>query len=237
MLSMFIIVQFPKLFIGKKIEYDTFIIYSNEEIKFNEDVKNVLDAVQVNLKESQFYQDELKLELFFVKGTLYEKLIGLFGMKNIASSKFNKHIYIGKPNFKENILKKDDSDLGWVNLVQIISHEGVHSQMYGDYSILGFMKTPNWINEGYSEYVSYNPIRNDENYELSNLLQKYESTSDFWIETEFKSRTPRMYLRDRIIMEYLIDKKGLDILSIINDNTLEPDEILEEIRLHFKGNN
>ncbi len=234
---MSIIVQFPKLFIGKKIEYDTFIIYSNEEIKFNEDVKNVLDAVQVNLKKSQFYQDELKLELFFVKGTLYEKLIGLFGMKNIASSKFNKHIYIGKPNFKENILKKDDSDLGWVNLVQIISHEGVHSQMYDDYSILGFMKTPNWVNEGYSEYVSYNPIRNDENYELSNLLQKYESTSDFWIETEFKSRTPRMYLRDRIIMEYLIDKKGLDILSIINDNTLEPDEILEEIRLYFKGNN
>jgi len=109
--------------------------------------------------------------------------------------------------------------------------------MYGDYSILGFMKTPNWVNEGYSEYVSYNSIRNDENYELSNLLQRYENTSDFWIETEFKSRTPRMYLRDRIIMEYLIDKKGLDILSIINDNNLEPDEILEEIRFHFKDNN
>ena len=236
LLSVIIIVQFPELFIGKKIEYGSFIIYSNDEINFNEDVKNILDSVQMNLKESQFYQEGLELELYFVKGTLYERLIGLFGMKNIASSKFNKHIYIGIPNFKENILKKGKSDFEWLNLVQIISHEGVHSQMYKDHSILGFMKTPSWINEGYSEYVSYRRVRNDMNYELSKLFQEYESTSDFWVETEFKSITPRIYLRDRIIVEYLIDEKGLDILGIINDNTLEPDKLLEEIELYFKDN-
>lgn len=236
-LSLIAIIQFPKVFIGKKMEYDSFIIYSNDEMELNEDVKKILDSVQVNLKKSQFYQEELELELYFVKGTLYERLIGLFGIKNIASSKFNKHIYIGKPNFKENILNQGASDFEWLNLVQIISHEGVHSQMYKDHSILGFMKTPSWINEGYSEYVSYRPIRNDINYNLPKLLQKYDSTSDFWVETEFKAMTPRMYLRDRILIEYLIDEKGMDILSVINDDTLEPEKLLVEIRLHFKDKN
>jgi len=233
-LSVITLIQFPEVFIEKKIEYDSFIIYSNDEIDLNSDVKNILDSVQLNLKKSQFYQEKMELELYFVKGTLYERLIRLFGMKNIASSKFNKHIYLGKPNFKENILKQGEGAIGWLNLVQIISHEGVHSQMYKDYSILGFMKTPSWINEGYAEYISFSPIRNESDYNLSKLLQNYDSTFDFWIETEFKAMTPRMYLRDRILIEYLIGEKGMDILSIINDDTLEPEKLLAEIRLHFK---
>ncbi|MEL7124247.1 MAG: hypothetical protein AAFO07_32730 [Bacteroidota bacterium] len=193
-----------------------------------------MDKVELNLQLSQFHREDLKHELYFVKGTLYESLIRLFGVKNIASSKFNKHIYLGKPNFKENILRKSDHDYEWVNLVQIISHEGVHSQMYKDYSTLGFMKTPSWINEGYSEYISYLPIRKQPNYNLTEVFYRYEKASELWVKTEYQSMTPKQYLRDRILIEYLLDVKQMSILNIINDETLDPQELLEEIRMYFQ---
>ena len=228
------VVQFPSLFVEKKFDYNQFALYSNDGLELTESVKNALDSVQSNLEQSKFHRENLKLDLYFVEGTLYEKLIGIFGMKNIASSKFNKHIYIGKPNFNGNILKKGKSEIEWLNLIQIISHEGVHSQMYRDYSNFGMMKTPSWINEGYSEYISYKPIRKNSNYLLSELLDKYKKTNEYWVKTEYGSMTPKLYLRDRIIMEYLIDIRKMDILSIIEDQTLKPEMILEEVAEYFE---
>jgi len=223
------VVQFPSIFIDKKFDHNAFTIYSNNELQLNESIKNVLDSVQLNLDQSRFHRENLHLELYFVQGTFYEKLIRIFGVKNIASSKFAKHIYLAKPYFQDNILKKSNKYDEWLNLIQIISHEGVHSQMYKDHSFMGFMKTPSWINEGYSEYISYRPIRETQNYSLAELFKKYKSTSDYWIKTEYGSMTPKLYLRDRIIMEYLIDVLELDILSIIEDQKLDPEKILEEI--------
>lgn len=227
-------VQFPKLFIKKAFTYKAFTLYSNDQLDLNESVKNILDSVQSNLKHSEFHRENLKLELYFVQGSLYEKLIALFGMNNIASSKFNKHIYTGKPIFDQNVLKKGSNSIEWLNLIQIISHEGAHSQMYKDHSIVGFMKTPSWINEGYAEYISYKPIRENQNYFLSELFIKYESANDFWVKTEFGSMTPKLYLRDRILIEYLIDIRKMDILSIIEDQSLKPEMILEEMKEHFE---
>jgi len=232
LVTLIVTLQFPKLYLNKQFEYKTFAVYSNDHTELNGAVENVLDSVITNLKESKFYQEHQKLELYFVKGTLYEKLIGFFGAKNIASAKFEKHIYIGKPNFEKNILLKENNEYEWVNLIQIISHEGVHSQMYKDYSRLGFMKTPAWINEGYSEYISYRPIREQSDYKLSDLVKKYDDTEDLWMKTEYNSMTPAQYVRDRILMEYLIDIKQMDILEIINEETLNPEKLLDEIRTH-----
>lgn len=87
------VLQFPGLFIQKRIAYKAFEVYSNDDIDLDDDVKNILDAVLSNLKESQFYEPKQVFELYFVQETLYEKLIGLFGSKNIASSKFNKSVF------------------------------------------------------------------------------------------------------------------------------------------------
>lgn len=228
------IVQFPSIFISKNFEYNSFSIYSNDEIELNESVRNVLDSVQSNLVQSKFHSDDLELKLYFVQGTLYENLIRIFGMKNMASAKFKKHIYIARPSFEDNILRKSDRNEEWLNLIQIISHEGVHSQMYEDYSSLGFMKTPSWINEGYAEYISYKPIRDSENYNLSELYKKHVNTNDYWVKTEYGSMTPRVYLRDRIVMEFLIDVLKMDILSIIGNQTLHPETVLEEMKEYFE---
>jgi len=199
------LVQYPSLFIRLTGEYKSFKIYSNQSIEIDQSVKTVLDSVILNLNESQFKDDSSILELYFVRGTLYEKLIRLTGMKNMAFSKFEKHIYSAHPKFIKGRLERNSNAYEWLNLVQIISHEGVHSQMYKDYYKYLKMTTPGWINEGYAEYISYRPIRERQNYELSDLLYKLESSSNEWLDTEYHSKTPRDYVQSRLLVEYLIE--------------------------------
>ncbi|MGJ8743033.1 hypothetical protein [Polaribacter sp.] len=171
-----------------------------------------------------------------MKDTFYEKLIGVFGMNNIASSKYNKHIYIGSPDFRKNTLTKEKNEYEWLNLVQVVTHEAVHSQMYRDYSKLGFMVTPSWINEGYAEYISYYKTSRQHNYPLSKLFERYQKSNHNWVKTEIGSLTPKQYLRDRILIAYLIDEKNMSIDDIIKDEYLKPSEILEEIKEKYLEN-
>ncbi|MEM7104963.1 MAG: hypothetical protein AAF502_17635 [Bacteroidota bacterium] len=228
-----VIVQFPKLFIGKVGAYKSFTIYSNKAIEIDESVKIVLDSVLSNLQESAFHNDDNRFELFFIKGTFYEKLIRLLGRKNIAFSKFEKHIYAATPNFKTGVLGEKHNAYEWLNLVQVISHEGVHSQMYPDYYKNFRMITPFWINEGYSEYISYRPIREQEGYHLSDLVQKLESNEDEWLITEYHSMTPREYVKSRVLIEYLIDVEQREITDIIEDKTLDPNKLYLQIKSYY----
>lgn len=225
------VLQFPELFIDQQLKYKSFELYSDQPITSSNDLEKVLDSVIINLKRSHFYQEDQIFELYFIKGTKYEKLVRLFGADYLASSQYNKHLYFGDPDFTKNKLVKGGNKYEWANLVQLISHEAVHSQMYTDYSLLGFMKTNSWINEGYCEYISYYPLKNKSSYHLDKLYSIYLESNDNWVETEFGSMTPKTYLRDRIIMEYLIDQKNIGITDIIENDKLKPEEVLQEIDL------
>ena len=228
------LLQFPHLFIKKQLEYKSFKLYSKNPIELNNELKSVFDSVIINLKRSSFYQEDQVFELYFVKGTTYESIVKSFGVEHLASAQYNKHLYFGDPDFSQSKIIKGLDKYQWANLVQLISHESVHSQMYTDYSVLGFMKTPSWINEGYCEHISYFPLKNNPEYNLLDLYNRYKNSEGNWIETEFGSMTPKLYLRDRIIMEYLIDYKKRTILEIIENETLYPDEILKEMEKELK---
>ena len=209
-------------------------MYSNAPLELNESVINTLDSVLINLSASAFEGDVSHYELYFIRGTFYEKLLRLFGRKNMAFSKKEKHIYAAHPDFRKGILKRNNNEFEWLNLVQIISHEAVHSQMYKDHSRLGFMLTPSWINEGYCEYISYQPIRAQPEYQLSKVLNRFHQSNDQWLKTEYQSMTPRVYVRDRLLVEFLIDVKGKTIEAIIEDELLDPDAIYAELLIHFE---
>lgn len=233
-LILVISVQFPSLFIDKKFTYKSFEIYSNANIKLDESIKNVLDSVLIILDESEFSEESDEYKLYFIRGTLYEELLRILGRKNMAFSKFEKHIYSAYPNFKEGKLIRNNNELECLNLIQIISHEGVHSQMYKDYYGWFEMKTPFWINEGYAEYISYKPFRELENYDITSLLSKLENSKGVWLKTEYNTMTLREYVKSRLLIEYLMDVKKMRIKEIIENKQLNPNEIFEEIKELYK---
>ncbi len=216
LLALLCVVQFPQWFVKKHFTYRCFEVFAPESLSCNKGCQAVLDSAQLLLAESAFYQPEQVFELYFVQGTLYEKLLGIFGTKNIASSKYNKHVYIGRPDFEHGRLRQGDHPYQWLNLVQIISHEGVHSQMYTDYATWwGGMQTPSWLNEGYCEYIAYQPFNQAPGYQISETYQRYLRDKEDWVQTEHGAYTPRLYLRDRILMEYLLLEQGLTIEQLI----------------------
>lgn len=227
-------VQYPSLFIDKDFTYKSFEIYSNTEIELDESVKNILDSVIINLDKSEFSDESDEYKLYFIRGTLYEKLLRILGRKNMAFSKFEKHIYSANPNFKQGKLVRNNNKHEWLNLIQIISHEAVHSQMYKNYYRWFKMKTPFWINEGYAEYISYKTVRELDSYEFVSLLSKLENSKDAWLKTEYNTMTPREYVKSRLLIEYLVDVKKMKIKEIIENKQLNSNKIYEEIKELYK---
>lgn len=227
----FISIQFPQLYLKKSFSYSQFDVYSNAELLKTKALVETLDSVINNIERSDFYNEEQRFKLFFVGGSFYSKVILFFGMNNIASSKFDTHIYNGQPSFETGWLVNGSTEFDRVNLVQIISHEAVHSQMYPEFSTLGFMDTEAWINEGYCEYISYFPKRKSDQKPICALLNTLEQKEEQWLLTPYKNYSPRFYLKSRMLVEYLIDKDQMSIRNIIEKSPLNTDSIYNEIKL------
>ena len=233
-LGLLFLVQFPQWFVSQQFTYENFEVYAGEKLICDGHCQSVLDSAQLLLQQSAFYQAEQVFELYFVQGTLYEQLLGLFGMSNIASSKYDKHIYLGRPDFKRGILRQGDHPYQWLNLVQIISHEGVHSQMYTDYANWwGGMQTPSWLNEGYCEYIAYQPFNQAPGYQVRQTYERFLRVTEDWVKTEHGAFTPKVYLRDRILLEYLLLEQGEPIDSIIKNSEYTPDRLWQTIEAAF----
>jgi hypothetical protein len=228
------LLQFPEVFFEKKLDYKAFRIYANDAINQTEDVNIVLDAVLENLQQSDFYLEGQTFKLFFIRGSFYERLIRLIGKKNMAFAFWDNQIYSAFPDFEKQLLHRNDNEFEILNLVQIISHESVHNQIYKKHSRWGKPAIPGWINEGYCEYISYLPIRKKVDYQLSNLISKLEKgKNEDWIKTEYGTWTPRYYIHDRALIEFLIDEKGFEITSIIIDKDLDPQKVYKEMKEKF----
>jgi len=217
----FIMFQFPHLYFEKQFSYQNFVIYSNDELN-KEEVLPILNIVHANIVNSAFYQEEQKFKLIFVGGSSYQKILHWLGVKNMAFSKYNTHIYNGYPNFKSNVLVAGTDPLEVLNLEQLIAHECVHSQMYKEHSLLGFMQTPHWVNEGYCEYISYTKPRKSKAYSLTELWTTLQINENQWLKTSYGHYSPREYVEALMMVEYLIEIKKMTIQEIIANDTINP---------------
>ena len=234
LLGGFVLFQFPHLYFKKQFSYKSFDVYSNEQLDKAEAIP-ILDIVEDNIVKSAFYQKDQKFKLVFVGGSKYQKLLHLLDTKNIASSKFNLHIYNGKANFKSNILVAGEYPLQKVNLEQIIAHECVHSQMYPEHSTLGVMETPHWINEGYCEYISYRKPRESKVYSVEQLWTTLKKDKNQWLKTSYGHYSPREYVEALIMVEYLIEEKNMTIQEIIATDSINPHSIQKEISIELNN--
>ena len=233
-LGLLFAVQFPQWFVKQQFTYKCFDVFASASLSCDQHCQAVLDSAQLLLQQSAFYQPEQVFELYFVQGTAYEQLLGLFGISNIASSKYDKHIYLGQPDFKHGILRQGDHPYQWLNLVQIISHEGVHSQMYTDYTNWwGGMQTPSWLNEGYCEYIAYQPYNQAPGYQVRQTYERFLRETEDWVKTEHGAFTPRVYLRDRMLMEYLLLEQELSIEQVIEAKHSDQ-QVWSELELTYK---
>jgi len=224
------IVAFPHLFIKKQFSYQCFELYANEEIESNARVKSSLDSVQNIIKTSAFHSEEIIYQIFLVKGTFYEKFNNFLPQTSgaFAYAFWNREIYLADIDFERGIFHRNDNEKEVRNIVQLIAHESIHVQQ----SHTGIKRnSPPWLNEGYAEYVTYVPLRATDNYSFMDAVKTLKANPDeYWLRSEYGYWDIRDYKYYRVLVEYLIDVKGMTVEEILEEKeVLFPDEVWQEV--------
>lgn len=116
-------------------------------------------------------------------------------------------------------------------LVELFAHEFIHNYQYNTYGFSS-LNFPFWKLEGYCEYVM---TRRNPDINLAEDIQvlleaESKKMEDWdWIQYGEGFGTTPIYLRSRLMIQYLIEVKGKTYDQIVNDDSINEKELKEEM--------
>ena len=116
-----IIVLNPILTYANKTTHKNFTIYHNKPI--DSLLFSSLDSAAMLLTTSEFYNNNLKLDICLNDGSSYPTIIKAIQGPAFARGFYNKLVIHGKMNCKENFVQLNGYH--W-NLIQLLAHEMIH---------------------------------------------------------------------------------------------------------------
>ena len=213
-----IIILNPPLTYASKTTYNSYSIYHNKAL--NPAFTSKLEQATFLLKSSEFYGNELILDICLNDGSIYPTLIKKLQGPAFARGFYNKVILHGTMNCTANYLELNGYK--W-NLVQLLVHEMTHCLQYKK---LGFWKSnpvaniPTWKWEGYAEYIA----RQDQNQKdlLLNINRLQTADKSKW-EVVFEDGTiaPKDYYNSWNLVKYCLDIKKMSYEQLLQDKTSE----------------
>lgn len=227
-----IIVLNPILTYANKTTHNKFTIFHNKPIDAL--LFSSLDSAAMLLTRSEFYNNNLKLDICLNDGSSYPSIIKAIQGQAFAWGFYNKVVIYGKMNCKENFVQLNGYH--W-NLIQLVAHEMMHCIQYDR---LGLIKSnpiadiPNWKWEGYAEYIS----RQNSNQKslINNIDRQNQTDVNSWELTfEDNTITPKVYYNDWILTQYCLDIKKMSYQNLITDTTSEQ-SYKEEMMNWYKKN-
>ena len=213
-----IIILNPILTYANKTTHRNFSIYHNKTI--DPLLISALDQATVLVQTSEFYNNNLDLDICLNEGSSYPTIIKTLRGRAFAWGFYNKVVLQGTMNCKDNFVELNGYK--W-NLIQLLAHEMTHCLQFNK---LGFWKSkpianiPNWKWEGYAEYVSR------QNADQKNLLKNIErfiatGQNNWGIKFTDSTVSPRAYYSYWIIVQYCLDKKKMSYQQLLTDTTSE----------------
>jgi hypothetical protein len=225
----------PQILFAEKVVYKNFNIYSDSQIPNT--YKSVIDYAIEVIKTSEIYEPDHQMDIFLCHESFYNdfdtKLLG-FAM---AKSLHNNILLKVPVDFDKNIL------IGWNsnrNLKKTIAHEAIHFYQMNRYGMMRFSPIthpPSWKGEGYPEYVAYQKDIKSDDYDLVDSITKikeFEKTGEYWFPTEPGQVDPLVYYKGRVMIEYLIDIKGMTYTEILDESVTE-EKVIEEMTAWYEG--
>ncbi len=229
------IILFPQQLFAKKLSYNKFIVYSNDNVDGH--IKTVLDNASILVLKSELFDSAYTYNIIFCKNSFYniidDKLLGVG--RTARASLHNVIIKVSidsKRNLAFPIFQKPCEE----NLTEVIAHEMMHCLQARKYGILKFnpFRHPEfWKLEGYPEYISKQKELSGKDINLIGDIDRYvklkSETKDIWIISEEGScEEPDYYYRGMLMIEYLINMKYLTYDQILKDSRPE-EEIYNEM--------
>jgi hypothetical protein len=181
-----------------------------------------LDHATQLLKNSEYYDPKLTLDICLNDGSKYSGLMKTIRGQAFAWGFYDKVVLMGKANYKENYVELNGYK--W-NLTQLIAHEMTHCYQFdkrGFWKSNPVAKIPNWKWEGYPEYVARQAIeQKDLAKNIDKLIQTERTNHNGWIQFADSTGTVIPYYKNWLLIQYCMLVKKMTYTEIINDTTQE----------------
>ncbi|RXF66971.1 hypothetical protein [Arcticibacter tournemirensis] len=223
-----IFVLYPNNLFAKRTNYKGFKIYATTAIG---NYEKILDEAEMLVKRSELYDSNYTYDIFLTNETFYKDITFRLLGPAMARSIDNNVILNVKVDFKNDLLAgaKNKRDLS-----KTIAHEMVHCLQVNKYGLLKFnplVHPPLWKLEGYAEYIACLEEISSSAYsftETVRTLKDYQQKRLEWVESKPGHSDPIIYFKGRVMMEYLINKKGMSYDQILSD-TIKEDAVYKEL--------
>lgn len=198
-----VFILFPNLsFYRHHVSYKQFSIYADVEI--NNAIYNILDEVEVKLKNSEIYDSKLTFKIF-ISSDFKPYSIFSPSQKNAFAAAYPiiNNIFISKTDIENNLVQRNANEDNERTLSSVIAHEITHILIEEEIGIKANSKLETWKKEGYCEYISGESRLN-----LKKGINKVYNRSN--------SFSPAFsYLKFRLLVTYLLDVKDYTFHSLI----------------------
>jgi hypothetical protein len=225
------LICFPQNLFANKIEHQKFRIYYDGEIDKG-GLTSRLDNAYRLIEYSELHDKNFVFNIFLAHDNFFNKIEDLQGKGPIARATAG-NITVKKPiEIENNLIKSSRSN---ANLTEIIVHEMVHNLQGNKYGLLNFSPIkhpPMWKLEGYPEYISRRNLLKSGTYslgfEIGRFVELEKNSKDGFVEVVKGHFMPTYYYKGRLMVEYLIDIKGLTYDEILKDKRTET-EVFDEL--------
>ncbi len=224
----------PAIFFQYRTTIKDHNVYSAAAIPSN--IDTIIAKVDSIIANSSIFDPKLETRIIFARNHFYNRV---FGRSELAYATHYNAVLAGEIDVKSNTLDWEKSRVK-MNLTSSLAHEMVHclqSQYHGLIQFNITSKPPFWKQEGYAEYISQRAMREAIEYTLTksiNTLLAYRDNGAVkgWINLEDGFDRPFLYFRSRLLVEYLLDVKGLPYLDFMDDRVEEEEAYREMIQWH-----
>ncbi len=225
---------FPQPLFAHKMEYKKFRIYSDNIPDKN--IQVVLNNAYNLIEQSEWHDVNYQYDVFFSHDNVYNRIEDLQGKGPAARATAGKIVFKVRVDMVNN---RAYGTISTMNLTEMLVHEMVHclqANNLGLWNMNQFNHPPYWKLEGYPEYISRQAKLKAEDYSLTNEIKRFvelESKSkDGIVEVSEAHFVPAIYYKGRLMIEYLLDIKGMTYAEILEDSRTE-DQVFQEMTEMF----
>ncbi|WKN40815.1 hypothetical protein [Tunicatimonas pelagia] len=214
----------PQMLFAKKIEHQAFTIYSNTDFDETHLVSRLDDAYAL-IKHSELHDEDYHFDVLLAHNHFFNKIEDLQGKGVIARATAG-YITLKVPIDPKN--NHVQGSVGKINLTYLLAHEMIHNLQANKYGLLNFSPLkhpPFWKLEGYPEYIARRNQLHANDYSLRSEIQRYvelmKASNNMFVEVTEGHFVPFYYYKGRLMVEYLMDIKGMTYDEILKDDTSE----------------
>jgi hypothetical protein len=208
----------PSLLYANKTTIGNCNIYHNQPVD-SFLIFRLKDASEI-IKSSELFDTKLKYDICLNDGSKYPSLIKLIFDEPIGTTFYDKIVFLGTINFKENYGLESENK--W-NITELIAHSQTHCLQFNK---LGLRKSnpiadyPNWKWEGYAEYTSRTlTAENNLVTNIDKLIKAENSKNNNWIDFSDNTGSTLTFFKRRLLVQFCTEIENMSFEQLIKDTT------------------